>query len=173
MKRDEYFRLLAEGFVLAFENGDVTGGAARYAAAFESLSPDEVAHSIHYGEYAAVLVKLEQPDQALAQRRRALEAAEREAAGDADPIGVALARYFLGEQLLSMRKPEETLAAIAGSVGTSTAFGGPLLTLQAEALAATGRIAEAKEAAAQAIARATDAQRARVAERLGPLLVER
>jgi hypothetical protein len=170
VNRDEYLRLLAEGFKLAFDDGNFVAGAARYAAALGSLAPGELAYSDHHGEYAAVLVKLNQPQQALAEHRRAVDAAEREAAGDFDPIGVALARYFLGEQLLRMHKPEETLEAIARSVGTRTSFAGPLLMLQALSLAAAGRRAEAAAAAAQAVARATEAQRPRVRERLESLL---
>jgi tetratricopeptide (TPR) repeat protein len=170
VNRDEYLRLLAEGFDLAFEKGDLEGGAARYAAALGSLAPGELAYSDHHGEHAAVLEKLNKSELALAEHRRAVDAATREGEGDPDPIGVALARYFLGEQLFRMGQPQEALDAIAPSIGTRTSFAGPLLTLQAECLAAAGRPAEAKEAASQAMARATEAQRPRVRERLGSLL---
>ena len=102
VNRDEYLRLLAEGFELAFQKGDLVTGAARYAAALGSLAPGEVAHSDHHGEYAALLVKLNRPDDALVQYQRALDAAMRESADRPDSSEPALARYFLGEQLLSV-----------------------------------------------------------------------
>jgi tetratricopeptide (TPR) repeat protein len=170
VNRDEYLRLLAEGFDLAFEKGELEAGAARYAAALSSLAPGELAYSDHHGEHAAILQKLNQSERALAEYRRAVEAAEREAEGDLDPIGVALARYFLGEQLLRMGKPQEALDAVAASIRTRTSFAGPLLMLQAESFAAAGRTADAKETATQAVARATAAQRPRVQERLASLL---
>jgi tetratricopeptide (TPR) repeat protein len=170
VNRDEYLRLLAEGFDLAFEKGDLEGGAARYAAALGSLAPGELAYSDHYGEHAAVLEKLNKSELALAAHRRAVDAATREGEGDPDSMVVALARYFLGEQLFRMGQLQEALVAIAPSIGTRTSFAGPLLTLQAECLAAAGRAAEAKEAASQAVARATEARRPQVQERLGSLL---
>jgi tetratricopeptide (TPR) repeat protein len=167
--RDEYLRLLAEGFTLA-DAGDLQEGAARYEAALGSLRAGEPGYSLHHGEYAAILFKLNQHERALEQRRLAIAAAEREGQGDPDPIGVSLARYFLGEQLLSMGRAEEALTAIGASVHTSTSFAGPLMMVHAESLATLGRSAEAKQAAVQAVARATNGQRANIAERLASLL---
>jgi tetratricopeptide (TPR) repeat protein len=173
VNRDDYLRLLAEGFELAFEKGELEAAAARYSAALSSLAPGELAFSDHHGEFAALLQKLDQVEPSLAERRRAVEAARREAEGQPDPVGVALARYFLGEQLLGLGRPRETLEAIAPSVTTKTQFAGPLLAIQAEALAAVDRIAEAKQSARQAEACATEAQRPAIRERLAPLLESR
>jgi tetratricopeptide (TPR) repeat protein len=166
VNRDEYLRHVTEGFELAFEKGDLEAGAARYTAALGSLAPGELAYPGHHGEYASILQQLNQPERALAEHRRAVDAAERQAAADPDSIEVALTRYFLGEQLLRMGKPQEVLEAVAPCIETATSFAGPILVLQAESLAATGRLVEAGQAAAQAVLRATDAQRPRIRERL-------
>ena len=50
MNRDEYLRLVAEGFDLAFKKGDLEEGAARYRAALGSAAPGELAYSDHHGE---------------------------------------------------------------------------------------------------------------------------
>ena len=170
MNRDEYLRLLAEGFELAFEKGDLEGGAERYSAALDSLAPGELAYSDHLGEYAAILGKLNQPERALAEYRRAVDSAMREVAGDPDSAVLAMHRRFLGEHLLSMGKPEEALEAVTSSLVTRTSLASPLLMVQAESLAAVGRMDEAKQVALQALARATEAQRAHVKERLSWLL---
>ena len=69
-----------------------------------------------------------------------------------------------------MGKPNEALEAVAGCVDTRTSFAGPVLTVQAESLAAVGRLTEARETAVLAVARATVALRADVKKRLSSLL---
>jgi len=170
--RDQYLGLLSEGYRLAFERGDLSAGADKYAEALRALAPGELAHSMHHGEYAAILWKLGRKDEAVAQSRSALDAAIGESVGDPDPIEVAIQRYFLAEQLLGVGRHGDALDVVTPSLGTKTNAAALLLMIQAEALFALGRHPEAKAAAAEAMRRASPDQRARMALRMGRLLGE-
>jgi tetratricopeptide (TPR) repeat protein len=173
MDREHYLGLIRKGSELAFERGDLAAAANHYAEALNDLGPSEWAHSDHYGEYAAVLRKLGRKEEAAAQARFALQAALQESAGDPDSIVVAIHRYFLGEHLVDMGRYDEALEAIAPSLETRTNTAPLLLMVQAEALVALGRLAEAEAAAAAATNRASTNQRAGIAARLSRVLGDR
>ena len=173
MEREQYLRLIREAYDLAFEREDLAAGASRYAEALGSLASGELAYSDHHGEYAAVLRKLGRNDDALAQSRFAVEAAMRESAGDSEVSAVAIQRYFLGEQLIAMARPAEALEAVEQSLATRSNVAALLMMVQAEALAALGRMREARAAAAEATERASDQQRSKIVERLSRALPER
>jgi hypothetical protein len=71
-----------------------------------------------------------------------------------------------------MGKPQEVLEAIAPCIQTRTSLAGLLLMLRAESLQATGRLVEARQAAAEAISVASDGQRTRIRARLLSLMEE-
>ena len=168
--RDEYLRLLAEGYELAFEKGELEAGAERYQEALSSLGPGELGYSDHHGELAAVLQKLNRPEQASLELRRALEAARRETPGESDSAVVALAAWSLGEHLLRTGSPQEALEVTEGAATTRSNLAANVLVVRAEAMVSIGRVAEGKRVAQQAEAVATEGQRAGVRERLGALL---
>lgn len=170
MERERYLRLVREAHELAFEREDFAAAATRYAEALGDLAPGELAYSEHHGEYSAVLQRLGRRDDALAQSRLALQASIQESGQDPDPGGVAIQRYFLGEQLLAMGRPDEALDAVAPSLATARNSAALLMMVQAEALAALGRLTEARVAAAEATKRASDKQRGKIAERLSRTL---
>jgi hypothetical protein len=172
MEREQYLRLLHEAHELAFEREDLAAGATRYAEALGSLAPGELAYSAHYGEYAAVLRKLKRDDDALTQSRLAVQAAMQESGGDSQASVVALERYVLGDLLIAMARPVEALEAVTPSLDTPSNVAPLLMTVQAEALAALGRLREARAAAVRASGRATDKQRPTIEERLGRALAE-
>jgi hypothetical protein len=170
MERERYLRLLREGHELAFVREDLGAGVTRYAEALESLAPGDLAYSAHYGEYATVLRKLGRVDDALTQSRLAVQAAMRESGGDAQAGVVALERYALGELLVAMGRPGEALDAVTPSLETRSTVAPLLMVVQVEALAALGRLSEARVAAALVAERASDKQRPTIEERLGRVL---
>src|SRR5438093_1352559 len=84
----------------------------------------------------------------------------------------ALARWFLGQHLLKMHRPEEALATVEPSLKLDSQSAiipklGPLRIVQARALWQLGRAAEARESARVALAAAAlDDDRARIREEL-------
>jgi tetratricopeptide (TPR) repeat protein len=169
MDREEYLRLLNRGFTLAFRDGALREGAACYAEALRSLAPGELAYADHHGEYAAVLMALGQEDEALSESARAMESAERGASGF-DVPEVTLHRCLHAERLLAVSRPADALQTITPVLTSGGAVEPSLLIVKAKALSALGRLAEAQEAARDALRSASSADRAVVRERLDALL---
>src|SRR4030095_3971993 len=165
MEAEEYHRLIREGFDLAFEHGDLQGGAERYAQAF-ATHPAEIGYSSYRSEYAPVVHQLGRDEEALEQRRLAVRAALSEYPQEPEGIVVAHERHFLGEQLLAMGRAVEALEAVSMSVGDVGAVAAHLLCVKAEALSPLGGEDEAAAVAVEAESRATDKQKGGVVARM-------
>lgn len=161
--------LSREAFDLA-EAGKLEEAAAKYAEASQELAPEHYWSPSSRGEYASVLSRLGRTHEALLQYERALVEELRQHGDEAAPP-VILARCFLADHLVQGGDPARALDAVRPAIGSGGSLESFAHSIQALALAALGRQEEARAAASKAMLIAqSDGQRARIRERLGPLV---
>lgn len=166
--KDKASRLAKEGFDL-WQSGNLEEAVHRYQEALGFADPDHYGTPDYHAEFAGVLAALGRDDEAREQYERSLAETLRHDYGE-NTVGVSIARYFLGEQLLKMHEPEAALATVIPSLGQSQHVW-TLLIIQAEALWQLGRRDESRRAAEEAIETAqSDDKREVVRERLKIIL---
>jgi tetratricopeptide (TPR) repeat protein len=169
MSGDGYALRLGRNAFELYQSGELEAAADKYAEAIASMSPDHYWSPQLHHEYAGVLSRLGRPDEALVQYQAYLE---QELTQNPDESGAAavVARYFLGEHLLSMGHHQEALDIIRPAA--EAAPNHPIArVVEAAALAALGRSDEARSAAAAAVEHArSDSQRRRIRERLAGIM---
>jgi len=133
-----------------------------YEEALRLADPEHWGLSAYHGEYACVLNELGRHDQATEQLEKSLavELAHKEPEGSPS---VAIARYFLADQLLRQGAPELALEALAPSISHAP-NDWPTRVAQARALFALKRTPEAKSAARLALANAPTPKKAQELE---------
>jgi predicted negative regulator of RcsB-dependent stress response len=172
MTDDDPIADLAARALRAWEDGALEESVALYQEALVLTRADHWARAMYLGELAGVLAQLGRKEEALEQYELALACELALENGD-DSNAVATARYFLAEYLLLLGRASRALETIAPSLGKVVAFEGLLRMLEAEALRALGRNAEARTAATLARAAATSSeQREKIQARVGGLLPE-
>ena len=160
--------IATQGFELA-DSGKLAEAVAHYRQALRLADAQSDDLQQMHSEFASVLSRLGDFDAALEQRRLALESALNEGGGP-DSLTVAISRYFLGELLIEMSRPEEALAAIEPSLSPCPVE--PVLRMvEAFAYDGLGRASDARAAARCAIECAqNEEQRARLEARLCKIL---
>src|SRR5262245_5562384 len=90
--------LAREGFDL-WQSGKLEDALLKYVAALDAADPNHYALPDYHGEFAGVLATLGRDPEALEHYQISLTHELRQDPDGSGP-GVAMARYFLGEQLL-------------------------------------------------------------------------
>lgn len=142
-------RLAREGFNL-WQAGKLDEAIPRYREALEIADPNHYRLADYHGEFAAVLEGLGNFSEAQEQLELAAQV-QRRLDGDDCAIGVSVARYFLADHLVRHGQPERALEAIAPSLAVKPESEWLLRLVQAEALQAMSRSAEARDVAARAL----------------------
>lgn len=158
-------------FALA-EQGNFADAAKLYRDHVDLLPTDHWATPMVFGEFGWALTKLGQLEDAGRQYARALELEEAQANGEFNNC-VAVARYFLAENLLARAEPQHALDIVAPILSRELKGSMERIarTVEADALGRLGRTAEAKSAAARALELASDNDmREHLRKRLGGLL---
>jgi len=158
-----------EAFELA-DSGQLEAAVERYREALSLAHPDYYCLPDYHGEFASVLARLGQNEEALHHYSRALELEQRQAR-EPDGPGVVMARYFLAQHLVSMKRPTEALSTLQPSLGQAGKLEAQLRAVEAEAANRAGDTERARHAAALALQSSTsDSQRTHIRERLREIL---
>ena len=138
-------QLARNGFDL-WQAGRLEESVTKYREALECVDPNHYALADYHGEFAAVLAALGRDADALEQYQLALTESVRQ-----DPeehgAGVAMARHFLGDQLVSMNEPTQALAIVEPPQRCGAKYEWLMHLVQAEALWQLGRTDEARHVA--------------------------
>jgi Flp pilus assembly protein TadD len=124
----------------------------------KSADPDHYALPDYHGEFAAVLEALGNNAEAREQLELAAQV-QRHLDGNDCSIGVTTARYFLADHLLRHGEPEQVLDVISPSLAVVPQSEWLLRLVQAQALHALSRTAEARWAAQRALEAAPSDQK--------------
>lgn len=146
MKNQAQASLLARhGFDL-WQAGRNDEAADKYREALSLADPNHFGLDAYHSEYAGVLVALGRAGHAREQYQLALDCALR-LSDTPNDTGVAVARYFLGEHLLSMALPEEALRVVEVGAANHPKPEWLLRFVQARALWLLGKQTDARAAA--------------------------
>jgi Tfp pilus assembly protein PilF len=165
--QQEALRLAAEALEL-WEADRLEEADARHLQALSLADPRHSRTPDIHSQYAAFLSRMHRPTEAGQHFERALQL---ELRNDPDEASAAVvsARYVLGEHYLAIGEPESARRVVAPSLAAAPRPLGWLV--EAVALHQSGAFQEARDAAKQAVALASDpGQRERIRDRLGPLL---
>ena len=163
--------LARAGFDL-WEAGRLEEAVALYQRALQAADPDHYEWPDIHAQLAGVLAALGRDDEARDEYRASLDVSlhdDREGAGSA----VAVARYFLGDHLLKMGEPAQALEVVLQTTGLAARQGWLLAVIEARALHALGRKAEAMIAAEQAVECAPGHKAEELQRELASILAER
>jgi tetratricopeptide (TPR) repeat protein len=162
--------LSREAFDLA-EADRLAEAAAKYAEATQLLDQDHYWSPDNHREYAGVLSRLGRNDEALQHYEIALEQDQRLYPGDDVAAPIVMGRYFLADHLLRLSLPSRALETVAPVLGKGSRQEALMRAIEAAALFALGRSAEARKAAELAVQLATsEKQREDLRERLTDVL---
>ena len=167
-------RLAKEGFDL-WHAGRLEEAVSRYREALACADPDHYGTPDYHGECAGVLAALGRDQESREEYERSLAETYRQT-GTETAIGVITARWFLGQHLLKMHRPQDALAAVEPSLSLDPREEiikkiGPLRVVQAQALWQLGRADEARQVAQILLeAASSDDKRERIREELKEVL---
>jgi tetratricopeptide (TPR) repeat protein len=150
--------LAREGFDL-WQSGKLEDALLKYVAALDAADPNHYALSDYHGEFAGVLATLGRDSEALEQFQISLTHELRRDPDGSGP-GVAMARYFLGEQFLKMKQPERALHVIAQGLARAGNSEWVLRVVEARALWDLDRRVESKRSAELALLHAPSEKKA-------------
>jgi Flp pilus assembly protein TadD len=160
--------IATRGFELA-DSGKLFEAVALYRQALSLADSKSDDLQQMHSEFASVLSRQGDFEAALEQRRMALDSALNEGGGP-DSLTVAISRYFLGELLIEMSRPEEALAAIQPSLSPCPVES-VLRMVEALAHDRLGHASDARAAARRAMeCTQNEEQRARLEARLREIL---
>lgn len=153
-----------------WDEGLLTAAAETFREALTVADPESLHTNKIRGMLAGVLSELDQDDDSLAQYIEVLkQTLDFEVLRG--PAAVAMAHYFVAEQLLKMRREEEALTFLDQALVKSREKEGLLRTVQADCLWCLNRTDQALESADLALAAAmNEEERVRISDRLSDLL---
>ncbi|SFL85318.1 tetratricopeptide repeat protein [Rugamonas rubra] len=161
-------RLEQEGLQL-FEAGQYEAAAQKYQHALALADPGYWRLADYHGAYACVLGALDRQAEARTQLELAL-AAELAQGAAQNSQGVLIARYFLADHMVRCGEPQLALQALETALQHAPDHW-LVRMVQAEALAALGRVEEARLAAEACFANvASEEKRAELRARLQAIL---
>jgi tetratricopeptide (TPR) repeat protein len=150
--------LAKEGFDL-WQSGRLEEALLKYVAALDVADPNYYALPDYHGEFAAVLATLGRDAEALEQYQISLTHELRQDPEGSGP-GVAMARYFLGEQFLKMKQPERALHVMVQGLVRAGKSEWVLRIVEARALWDLGRHVDSKRSAELAVLHAPSDKKA-------------
>ena len=172
MSQDSRASELARAGFELWEAGRLDEAVGLYQRALQVADPDHYEWPDIHAQLAGVLATLGRDDEARDEYRASLAVSlhdDREGSGSA----VAVARYFLGDHLLKMGEPAQALEVVLQATGVAARQGWLLAVIEARALHALGREAEAMVAAERAVECAPDHKAEELRQELSSILAER